>query len=115
AGRWIWALVSVVTVEISGAGCMLAAAGAGSRAAEAKQVPEPPDRASWEAPAQLRQLADSSTAGSEKQVSDVVATAVPGASRCAFCGSLFASPYALGGHLRHCRLRRRSEEVRATT
>lgn len=115
AGRWIWALVSVVTVEVSGAGCMLAAAGAGSRTAEEKEVPEPPDRASWEAPAQLRQLADSSTAGSEKQVPEEVSTRAPGASRCAFCGRPFASPYALGGHLRHCRLRRGLEGIRATT
>src|SRR5947209_1003404 len=106
AGRWIWALVSVVTVEVSGAGCMLATAGAGSRAAEVRQVTEPQDRASWEAPGQPRQLADSSTSGSKEQVSDAVAIAAPGTSRCAFCGRPFASPYALGGNLRHCRLRR---------
>jgi len=115
AGRWLWALVSVVTVEVSGAGCMLAAAGAGSRTKVERQAPEPTDRASWEAPAQPPQLAGNPAAGTAERAPSAVALAAHAECRCGFCGRHFGSPYALGGHVRHCRLRRRTEKEPDTT
>ncbi len=115
AGRWLWALVSVVTVEISGAGCMLAAAGAGSRTAVEGQAPKPIDRASWEAPAQQRQLAGSPAAGTAEPAPSPGSSMPRAEFHCALCGQPFGSPYALGGHLRHCRLRHGGERDQHTS
>jgi hypothetical protein len=115
AGRWLWALVSVVTVEVSGAGCMLAAAGAASRNTVEGPAAKATDRASWEPPAQPPQVADSPAAGTAERAPSAVALAARAECRCGFCGRHFGSPYALGGHVRHCRLRRRTEEEPVAT
>jgi hypothetical protein len=115
AGGWLWALVSVVTVEVSGAGCMLAAAGAGSRTSADGRAPEGTDRASWEPPAQPPQLAGSPAAGVAERVPSAVAIVDRAACRCEFCGQHFGSPYALRGQVRHCRLRSRTQKEPDTT
>ncbi len=109
AGRWIWALVSVVSVEVSGAGCMLAA-GAAGRAAREEQPGAELARAGWQLPAQPSQLAESQ--GAEPVALPHRATFVGPIEdrRCDFCGRSFGSPYALGGHLRHCKRRRGMDE-----
>lgn len=109
AGRWLWALVSVVTVEVSGAGCMLAA-GAASRSTSAQPWSEPAQASSQLQPAAPELAADLRTESLSLHLQPVD-RGLPQGPKCSRCGRPFRSRYALGGHLRHCRQDSKVEEV----
>jgi len=103
AGRWVWALTSVVTVEVSAAGCMLAAGAASRSAGSMPPAPVSPD--AQHGSGNGRRAERLAQPGSQLEPASLSLASEAASHRCALCNRHFRSVFALGGHLRHCRVR----------